>query len=196
MEAVTKGAIDWDAVADAFAVIEREIGSIDLRFTPQNAERIAALVDELVARTTGDAPDSLHRLLDLVSDWLSMCEESLMEIKSLDPIELLQHLMEANNLRQRDLAPIFGGQSVVSAVLSGRRQINARQAISLGEQFNLSPAAFLAVKKADESEVALYGIDLSDALEKVSLDEPRLTQHIEWSELHFSGSSAETFAEQ
>jgi HTH-type transcriptional regulator / antitoxin HigA len=58
------------------------------------------------------------------------------------PIEVLQELMSANNLHQKDLAPIFGGESVVSLILSGQRKLNKHHIEKLSERFNVSPAVF------------------------------------------------------
>ena len=51
--------------------------------------------------------------------------------------------MEQRDLRQSDLANIFGSQSNVSEVLRGKREINARQARTLGKRFGVSPAVFI-----------------------------------------------------
>ena len=52
--------------------------------------------------------------------------------------------MESNGLTQADLAQELGGQPVVSAILNGRRRINARQASELAARFGVSPALFIA----------------------------------------------------
>ncbi len=44
--------------------------------------------------------------------------------------------------QQVDLAAELGGQSVVSAILNGEREINAKQARALAERFGVSVAAF------------------------------------------------------
>ena len=59
------------------------------------------------------------------------------------PAEVLRLLMEQNGLTQTDLRAELGGQPVVSAVLNGKRAINARQAKALAARFNVSPAVFL-----------------------------------------------------
>jgi HTH-type transcriptional regulator/antitoxin HigA len=51
--------------------------------------------------------------------------------------------MKQHDLRQADLAENFGSQSNVSEVLSGKREINARQARSLAARFGVSPAVFI-----------------------------------------------------
>jgi len=59
------------------------------------------------------------------------------------PSEVLRLFMEEHALRQVDLAQLFGTQSNVSEVLSGKRSINARQARALAERFRVSPATFI-----------------------------------------------------
>ena len=43
----------------------------------------------------------------------------------------------------KPISPIFGSQSNVSEVLRGKREINARQARTLGKRFGVSPAIFI-----------------------------------------------------
>jgi HTH-type transcriptional regulator/antitoxin HigA len=59
------------------------------------------------------------------------------------PREVLRLLMEQNSLTQTDLQRELGGQPVVSAILSGKRKINSRQAKALAARFRVSPAAFI-----------------------------------------------------
>ena len=59
------------------------------------------------------------------------------------PLEVITELMEANNLRQKDLAPIFGAESIVSEVLNGKRELNINHIKKLSERFNVSPELFL-----------------------------------------------------
>jgi HTH-type transcriptional regulator/antitoxin HigA len=54
----------------------------------------------------------------------------------------LRGLISANNLRQKDLAPLLGSESVVSEILSGKRELNKRQIEKLSTRFNVSPAVF------------------------------------------------------
>src|SRR4029077_18355327 len=44
-------------------------------------------------------------------------EEEHHAIPDASPVEVLRALMDANGLRQKDLAPIFGSESIVSEVL-------------------------------------------------------------------------------
>lgn len=59
------------------------------------------------------------------------------------PREVLIHLMEQRELRQKDLVGVFGAVSTVSSVLSGKREINARQARKLAEFFGVTADLFV-----------------------------------------------------
>jgi HTH-type transcriptional regulator/antitoxin HigA len=80
-----------------------------------------------------------HPLMGFVHD----DEERNIEIPDAAPAVVLGFLIEQNNLRQSDLAEDFGSQSNVSEVLSGKREINARQARALAKRFGVSPAVFI-----------------------------------------------------
>jgi HTH-type transcriptional regulator/antitoxin HigA len=68
-------------------------------------------------------------------------------IPSVSPVEVLAELIDANNLRQKDLAPIFGSESIVSEVLSGKRELNRQQIEKLSQRFAVSPAVFFPATK-------------------------------------------------
>jgi HTH-type transcriptional regulator/antitoxin HigA len=57
-------------------------------------------------------------------------------------VEVLKELMEANGLRQKDLAEDLGGESIVSLILKEKRQLNRRQIERRAERFRVSPAVF------------------------------------------------------
>jgi HTH-type transcriptional regulator/antitoxin HigA len=50
--------------------------------------------------------------------------------------------MTANNLRQKDLAPLFGSESMVSMVLSGARELSKTHIQKLSKRFHVSPEVF------------------------------------------------------
>jgi HTH-type transcriptional regulator/antitoxin HigA len=97
------------------------------------------LVDEIGDRET----HSLMGLLDIVTFFVRDYEERNIEIPVAKPPAVLRFLMEQHSLRQADLTEVFGSQSNVSEVLSGKREINARQARALGERFGVSPGTFI-----------------------------------------------------
>jgi HTH-type transcriptional regulator/antitoxin HigA len=50
--------------------------------------------------------------------------------------------MEANDLRQKDVVPIFGSESIVSEVLHKKRNLNKTHIEKLSKRFHVSPAVF------------------------------------------------------
>ena len=69
-------------------------------------------------------------------------EEQKYSIPEASPVDALRTLMEAHGLRQKDLASIFGSESVVSEVLSGKRDTNKKHIEKLSKRFKVSPAVF------------------------------------------------------
>lgn len=85
----------------------------------------------------------LMGLLDAVTSFIHDHEARNVEIPQAKPADALRLLMQQHELRQIDLSEIFGSQSNVSEVLSGKRGINARQARLLAKRFGVSPAVFI-----------------------------------------------------
>lgn len=69
-------------------------------------------------------------------------EEEHHSIPDASPVEVLRALMDANDLRQKDLAPIFGSESIVSEVLHKKRDLNKTHIEKLSTRFRVSPAVF------------------------------------------------------
>ena len=69
-----------------------------------------------------------------------MCQH--VPIPAAKPAAVLKFLMQEHDLRQSDL-PEIGSQGVVSEVLTGKRELNARQIKRLAKRFNVSPAVFV-----------------------------------------------------
>lgn len=59
------------------------------------------------------------------------------------PLETLHFLMEQNGLKQKDLADVFGTPSIVSEVLSGKREMSKEHIRRLSRRFHISPEMFL-----------------------------------------------------
>jgi HTH-type transcriptional regulator/antitoxin HigA len=69
-------------------------------------------------------------------------EEAHHSIPDAPPVEILRTLMDANDLRQKDLVPIFGSESIVSEVLHKKRELNKIHIEKLSKRFHVSPAVF------------------------------------------------------
>lgn len=73
--------------------------------------------------------------LDLLVVLISNYENEPYPIPDAEPIEVLHHLMDAQNLKQEDLVGIIGSRGVVSEVMNEKRSISKVQAKALAEFF-------------------------------------------------------------
>jgi HTH-type transcriptional regulator / antitoxin HigA len=98
------------------------------------------VIDSLIDRDelTLDEQDYLNVLGTLVYEY----EQKNDQIPDIFGVELLKALIAEFDLRQKDLVPIFKTESIVSAVLSGQRQLTVEHIRKLAEFFHISPAAF------------------------------------------------------
>ena len=91
---------------------------------------------------------SLSKIEEKVAEVLTVLIEAYEsrhhEIPDASPLEVLEALIDANRLKQKDLAPIFGSESIVSEVLNGRRELNLKHIKGLSKKFHVSPAVFIA----------------------------------------------------
>ncbi|HEX4001061.1 MAG TPA: helix-turn-helix domain-containing protein [Candidatus Acidoferrales bacterium] len=105
----------------------------------QNERYVAALL-ELERR--GHLTAAEKNLAEVLTLLVEAYEEERYPIRSASPVEVLKQLMDANDLRQKDLAPLLGSESVVSEVLSGKRELNKHHIERLSKRFGVSPAVF------------------------------------------------------
>ena len=81
-------------------------------------------------------------LAELLTLLIEDFEERAYALKPASPIEILNELMEANSLRQRDLLDVFGTPSIVSEVLNGKRGLTIEHIKRISRRFNVSPEVF------------------------------------------------------
>lgn len=101
------------------------------------------LLNSLIDAIGDNENHELSGLLDVVGALIENYEDDNVSLPSSSPRETLKFLMEEHGLKQSDLSEELGSQGVVSEILNGRREINARQAKALAARFSVSPLAFL-----------------------------------------------------
>ena len=79
---------------------------------------------------------------DLLTLLIEDFEERRYQLPRATPLQALSFLMEQHGLKQKDLAGIFGARSVVSEVMSGKREITKEQIRRLSQRFHVSPEVF------------------------------------------------------
>ena len=98
------------------------------------------VLGRLTAR--GHRSQSEEKYAELLVTLIEAYEEEHFPMDDASPLEVLRGLMEANGLRQKDLAAVFGSESIVSEVLNGKRKLNRTQIEKLSRRFGVSPAVF------------------------------------------------------
>ena len=104
---------------------------------------MVALAEQLIDQIGSNERGPLARLLEVVGTLIEQYENESFSFKNSEPREMLSFLMEQHDLKQTDLRAEIGSQSVVSEIVNGKRELNARQAKALANRFGVSPAAFL-----------------------------------------------------
>jgi HTH-type transcriptional regulator / antitoxin HigA len=109
-------------------------------FTREQHEAYLSRLLELQRKShrTAAETETAKLLILLVADY----EGKHVAIEHASGIEVLKELMSANGLRQKDLAKDLGGESIVSLILQGKRQLNRQQIERLSHRFHVSPAVF------------------------------------------------------
>lgn len=81
-------------------------------------------------------------LADLLTLLIDDFEEKQYRLPRSGPLDALRFLMDQHGLKQKDLVGVFGTPSIVSEVLSGKRELNKDQIKRLSERFHVSPELF------------------------------------------------------
>jgi HTH-type transcriptional regulator/antitoxin HigA len=104
-------------------------------------DKFIKMLEALDARwdDLSSAEKQLHELLVLLVEEF---ESRAYKIRGATPIEVVNELMEANGLKQKDLVGIFETASVVSEVLNGKRELTKDHIKRLSARFHVSPAIF------------------------------------------------------
>jgi len=86
--------------------------------------------------------DEQEKYAEVLMALIEAYEEEHHSVPDASPVDVLRTLMDANDLRQKDLASIFGSESIVSEVLHRKRGLNKAHIEKLSKRFNISPAVF------------------------------------------------------
>jgi len=116
----------------------------------QEHDAAIAVVDGLLERIEL-APDE-EDYLDVLSRLIEDYEDKHMVVPAVTGVAMLHHLMEENGLRQRDLAELLGGKSVVSEILAGKRGLSKRHIQQLSAHFGLPTDVFLDTRPPSERQ--------------------------------------------
>lgn len=108
--------------------------------TEEENEKYLVEVENLLSRANLSAEE--REYADLLIVLIEKFEEQYQIQPAATPLDVLLHLMDAHDLKQADLANIFGGKGNASAVLNGKRGLSRIHIQRLSERFHVSPAIF------------------------------------------------------
>lgn len=107
-------------------------------------KKISLLLNQLeTTPSLEDAREGCAQYSRVIEDLIAHYERDHFPSAS-TPLDTLKFMMEQHGLTQVDIADDFGGQPNVSAVLSGKRQLNLAQIRRLAARFHVSPLTFIA----------------------------------------------------
>lgn len=109
--------------------------------TDEECERLTNELLRLDGRE--DLSPEEDQLAELLGVLIDEYEERRYPIPNASPRQLLQHLMEARNLTQKDLWKLFGSKGITSEVFHGKRAISKSQAKKLARFFHVSLELFI-----------------------------------------------------
>ena len=98
-------------------------------------DEVQAVIDRLLdeQKLSEEQRDYLNLLGLLIEDY----EAKVFPISDIYGVELLKVLIADRSLKQKDLVPIFKTESIVSAVLSGQRNLTVEHIENLARFFHL-----------------------------------------------------------
>jgi len=129
------------AVRSEYAALLSSTLPAVIRSEAENARYIAMLEDLDSKGNRMTAAE--RRIADLLTLLIEDFEEKHYALKAASPVEVLNELVSANNLKQKDLLDVFGTPSIVSEVLHGKRQLTTEHIRRLSRRFHVSPEVFI-----------------------------------------------------
>ncbi|HAH25520.1 MAG TPA: hypothetical protein DCL77_17480 [Prolixibacteraceae bacterium] len=97
--------------------------------------RIYSLINNSKDPIETDSPEGEE--LELLSLLVEKYEQEFYPIVAPDPIEAIKFRMEQMNLKQADIAPMFGGKTRISEVLNGKRPLSLKMITLLHEYLGI-----------------------------------------------------------
>ncbi|NWD76416.1 transcriptional regulator [Pseudomonas gingeri] len=105
-------------------------------------DTLVGMLDELLELIGEDESSPLMSLVDILSDHIEAYDQEHWPMPVASGADVLRAMMHEHGLSQSDL-PGVGPQSVVSEILSGKRQLNLRQIRWLAERFGVREQTFI-----------------------------------------------------
>lgn len=115
---------------------------------PQNDKEyghLEEILDQLIDEVRDDENHPLALAMQIIGENLEQYDKENFPLigKNISDIEMVAHLMKTNNLNQKDLGSVFGGQANVSKFLNGERELGKKHILELKKTFKISSDFFM-----------------------------------------------------
>ena len=104
--------------------------------------RLEDQISELLA--VDERTPAQEAYLTLLSALVGRWESERVVVPAVHGVERVTALLVERHLSQKDLVTVFGTESIVSEVLSGKRGLKSKHIEGLANFFHVSPAIFFA----------------------------------------------------
>jgi HTH-type transcriptional regulator / antitoxin HigA len=125
------------AISERYAL---EVGSPTPITSERQHEEYLGVLDRLASKEKPSSEE--EKYAEVLMTLIEAYEEEHHSIAEASPVAVLRALLDGNGLRQKDLIPIFGSESIVSEVLNKKRELNKYHIEKLSKRFHVSPAVF------------------------------------------------------
>ncbi|MGH9730063.1 MAG: helix-turn-helix domain-containing protein [Candidatus Acidiferrales bacterium] len=127
-------------VSPEYSALLRKVPPKVIRTERENKMYTEILYDlDRRGKTLTAAEKEMAELLTLL---IKDFEENRYRLPRAQPLDALRFLIEQHGLKQKDLVDVFGAPSIVSEVLSGKRELNKDHIRRLSARFHVSPELF------------------------------------------------------
>ena len=115
--------------------------------TEAEYDAAAALLDTLVLRA--DLSDGQRDYVEALSLFIEDYDRrhNVFDTTGRTPLDMLTHLMEANDMSVTDLGGVLGSKGIASEILHGKRSLSKSHIYKLAERFHVDPGLFLEKPK-------------------------------------------------
>lgn len=103
------------------------------------------VLDQLIDEVREDEAHPLALVMQIIGDNLEQYDNEHHPLigENVSDADMISYLMRVNNLYQKDLASIFGGQANVSKFLNGERKLGKNHILAIKKRFHISADFFL-----------------------------------------------------
>lgn len=127
-------------VSAEYGALLRKVPPKVIRTEKEN-EAYTEILYDLDRRSKALTPAE-KELAELLTLLIEDFEEKRYRLPRAKPLGVLRFLMDQHGLMQKDLVDVFGAPSIVSEILSGKRDLNKDHIHRLSKRFRVSPELF------------------------------------------------------